>query len=345
MLKKTLLILLVVILVAGGYFLSIMYTTGYFREIESVSFGEVFQEIPLAGAEDITADYESNIMIISAFDRSADKRGESPTGGLYIVDLLEQPFKPVRLSDGLGSGFHPHGISLYKLDSGKYQLLVVNHQNGKQTIEQFELNLPNELVHERTYDDPSIVSPNDIIALDADRFYFTNDHKNTEGLALIAENYLGLALSNTLFFDGSGFREVAGAIQYANGITISPDRKDLYVAAPRGFKILKYEILEEGYLGEPETIPAKTGVDNMEWDEDGNLWIGCHPDLLTFSSYAGLKRSISPSEVLKIQGDKIETVYMNDGKEVSASTVAVPYKEYLFIGTVMDNKLLVLKRP
>lgn len=306
-------------------------------------WGEEYQRIPLAGAEDLTIDYENDVMVISAYDRAGSKRGESATGGLYILNLREEPFNPIRLDDGLGRGFHPHGISLLKLDSSTYQLLAVNHQNDRHTIEEFQLVLPNHLAHLHTYTDDLIVSPNDVAALDEDRFYVTNDHKNTEGLALLAENYLGLALSNTIFFDGTSFREVAGGIQYANGVAVSPDESKLYVASPRGFVIRTYDINPEGSLFETEKIETETGVDNLEWDQDGNLWIGAHPDLLTFSAYAGLKKEISPSEVLKITNGNVETHYLDDGSQVSASSVAVPYKNYLFIGTVMDDKILVLK--
>jgi arylesterase/paraoxonase len=344
MLKKILLGLLVIVLMAGGYFLTIMYSTGYFRRIEPREWGEVYQEIPLAGAEDLTIDYENDVMVISTFDRAGSKRGENPTGALYILDLQKQPFNPVRLDDGLGEGFHPHGISLLKLDSNTYKLFVVNHQNRRHTIEEFELMLPNHLVHLRTHEDDMIVSPNDVAALDEGRFYVTNDHKNTEGLALLAENYLGLALSNTIFFDGKSFREAAGGIQYANGVAVSPDKSKLYVASPRGFVIRTYDINSDGSLLETEEIDTNTGVDNLEWDQKGALWVGSHPDLLTFSAYAGLKKPVSPSEVITVTGGNVETVFLDDGSQVSASSVAVPYKEFLFIGTVMDYKILVLRK-
>ena len=220
MLKKILIGLLILVLLAGGYFLSIMSSTGFFRTIENQSWGEVHQEISLKGAEDFTIDYENELMIISAFDRAGERREEAPTGGLYVMDLSSEFFEPIRLDDGLGQGFHPHGIGLLKMDSTTYQLLVVNHQNGNHTIEQFELRLPDHLAHIQTFDNEMIVSPNDAVWLDEKRFYFTNDHKNTKGIKLIAENYLGLPLSNVVYYNGDNFSEAAGGIQYANGINI-----------------------------------------------------------------------------------------------------------------------------
>jgi arylesterase/paraoxonase len=78
------------------------------------------------------------------------------------------------------------------------------------------------------------------------------------------------------------------------------------------------------------------------------LWIGSHPNLLAFSSYAAGNNKISPSEIIKIQyrgtGDyTIEEVYLNDGKQMSGSTVAAPYRNLIVTGNVMDSHFLVLK--
>lgn len=344
MIRKLLLVFVALVAIAGIYFLMLMNATGFFRDIEEVPYGPVYQEIPLKGAEDFTIDYENDFMIISAYDRAGEVRGENPTGGLYFMDLTRRPFAPVRLEDDLGSGFHPHGISLLKLDSSSYQLLVVNHQNDEHTIEQFRFSSPVQLTHERTFDHPLIVRPNDVVAVNATQFYFTNDHKYTEGLALQAENYLGLALANVVYCSGEDFFVAVDGIQYANGINISPDKKTLYVAAPRAFEIRAYDLMENGTASLSEVYNAGTGVDNLEWDDQGRLWTGAHPNLLRFSAYAKLKKETAPSEVLFLQNGKLEQVYLNSGDQVSGSSVALPYEDFLFIGTVQDDKLLVLQK-
>lgn len=342
MLKKALFIIGGIILIGGLYFLSIMYATGYFRSLEEIPFGKVYQEIPIAGAEDLTIAYDAGFMVISAFDRAGFLREENPTGGLYWMDLNQVPFQPIRLNDGLGEGFHPHGIGLSKLDSTTYRLLVVNHQNEKHTLEEFLLEQGN-LTHIRTYDHELIVSPNDIIALDESRFYFTNDHKYTEGLGLVFENYLGLPLSNVVYFDGENFSEAASGIKYANGININQSKDTLFVAAPRAFEVRAYAV-KDGLLAEPKVLDVETGVDNLEWDDIGNLWSGAHPNLLRFSAYAALKKQTAPSEIVKIKGGQCESVMVDKGDRVSGSSAALPYGDFLFVGNVMDDKLLVLKK-
>lgn len=344
MLKKILLTLVAILLIGGVYFLTIMHATGFFRTIEPKMYGDVVQKIPLKGAEDFTIDYEVGFMVISAFDRAGERRQEDPTGGLYVMNLNELPFEPVRMTNGMGAGFHPHGIGLMKLDSVSYQLLVVNHQKGNHTLEEFTLTLPDQLDHVRTHTNELIVSPNDVVAVDEKRFYFTNDHKYTDGIGLIAENYLGLPLSGVVFYDGKSFREVMDGIKYANGINLDRDNDRLHVAAPRSFQVHTYTILENGELRPENVLDIGTGGDNLEWDDRGNLWSGAHPNLLGFSAYAALKKETAPSEVVKITGDQVNSVFLDDGSLVSGSSVALPYKDYLFIGTVMDDCIVVLKK-
>ncbi len=342
MLKKVLFTVGIILFIIAIWFVGVMNATGFFRTIDAVSFGNVYQEIPIKGAEDFTIDYESGLMFVSAFDRAGAVRGESPIGALHVIDLKIRPFEATQLPNPLGEGFHPHGIYVTKIDSAKYDILVVNHQNDKHTIERFDYE-KDKLTHVRTFDHELILSPNDIVALDGERFYFTNDHGKSTKLGVLAENYLGLAASNVVYFDGSDFQIAADGIKYANGINISENKKTLYIASPRAFKIKTYSIQPTGQLIEMADLDVGTGVDNLEWDDSGNLWSGAHPNLLRFSAYAKLKKETAPSEVVRVAKNQVETIFLDDDSLVSASSVALPYEDFLFIGTVMDDKLLVLK--
>jgi len=125
-------------------------------------------------------------------------------------------------------------------------------------------------------------------------------------------------------------------------------RNLLFVASPRNFLVKVYSTSEDGSLNFIEDIDCGTGVDNIEFDSEGNLWIGCHPDLLTFASYADGNKEISPSEIIKIEyrgtnDYSIDKIYENDGSAMSASTVAIPYKDVILTGNVLDSHFLVLK--
>jgi len=196
--------------------------------------------------------------------------------------------------------------------------------------------------------DEALVSPNDIVMIDENRFYFTNDHKYTEGVGRLLEDYGGMAVSTVMYYDGKEYKEVASGLAYANGINYDHKRKLLFVAAVRGFEVRVFRVKEDGTIDFIEAIDCGTGVDNIEFDATGNLWIGAHPSLLAYSAYDKGNNEISPSEIIKIEyrgtnDYTIEQVYIEEGATMSASTVAAPYKDIILIGNVMDDQFLVLK--
>lgn len=340
--KKILLTLLIVVFAIVTFILYTFNSTGYFREVNNTESYEVIAEIPMKGAEDLTISYEDSFMIISQDDRAGRRDGSKSQGHLYLFDLSNESLTPKKLTENYDLPFYPHGISLYKVDSAHYQVLVVNHARGH-TIEKFEL-FGDSLVYMATFRDESMISPNDVIALDEESFFFTNDHGYSNKWGKLAEDYLGVAASNVVFYDGK-YKEVAGGIQYANGINISKDRGQLLVASPRGFKLIYYTIEENGELTHDRTLDVGSGIDNIELDENGDLWMGSHPNLLAFTAYAIGKKETAPSEIIKVSdGGKVESLYANDGSFISASSVAAPYKDMIFVGTVMDDRLVVLRK-
>jgi len=339
--KKSVFTLLIILAALLAFVAYTFISTGFFREINNTQGYEVIAEIPMYGAEALTISYADSFMIVSQDDRGARYRGVKRTGGLFLFDLSKDDFQPKELETTMK--LLPHGISLYKLDSNRYQLLVVNHYR-KHTIEKFELT-GDRLIHLQTFSDPSMVSPNDVVILNENQFYFTNDHGYTSKFGLLLENYLGLAVSNVVFFDGSEYLEVADGIAYANGINISKDRSQVLVASPRSFKLKYYNLQQDGSLEFDHDLKVGSGIDNIELDENGDLWMGSHPSLLAFTIYAGGKKPMAPSELITINSDEeVISLYENDGSLMSATSVVAPYKDFLFVGTVMDKSLLVLKR-
>ena len=94
-----------------------------------------------------------------------------------------------------------------------------------------------------------------------------------------------------------------------------------------------------------ESIDFNSGVDNIEIDSDGNLWIGSHPKMYTFSRHMNDSTVLSPSQVYKVSLDQsnsytIEEIYLNLGGELSGSTVAAFYDSTLLIGSVFESYFL-----
>lgn len=324
------------------------YSTGFFREIENSFSGSMEKRIQISGVEDMQISYEDDFMLLSSDDRASRRDGSAKQGHLYYIDLTNTSFEPIQLTTDLAIPFFPHGISMIQGSTQGYKVFVVNHVGGTHSIEVFNLYM-DSLIHIQTLKDASMISPNDIVAMDEERFYFTNDHGFTKGLGKLGEEYLGWAVSNVVYFDGKTYREVADGIAYANGINFDSKRNKLFVASPRDFLVKVFDRKNNGDLDFVENIDCETGVDNIEFSPDGKIWIGCHPSLLTFTTYAQGNEQIAPSEIITIDyrntGDySKEIVFIDDGNNMSASTVAVRFNDYIFVGNVMDDHFLILKR-
>ena len=107
-----------------------------------------------------------------------------------------------------------------------------------------------------------------------------------------------------VFYDGSHFHTVAKRIEQANGIALDRPRRRLCVAATRTKKIYDYawdagDPAKE--LTDRATIDLPGCPDNLEWDEDGNLWIGADPSFVKLFMYFFFARMTpkAPSLVLR----------------------------------------------
>ena len=343
--KKRILYTVSILLVL--FITNIFISTGYFRTIENNFDGEILKTIELAGAEDITISKIDSFAIISSTARNKLPNEKQEIGGLYFINLKDKNYTPIHLTKNFDKPFAPHGISIFK-KGNIYTVAVINHTKEGEFIEFFQLK-NQKLTHQRTLKDKLIFSPNDIVLLDENRFYFTNDHQYKKGLQRLAEDYLGLAISDVVYYDGQNYTKVADGIAYANGINFDKKRDLLFVASPRKFLMKVFQKNKDHSLTFVEDVDCKTGVDNIEFDSEGNLWIGAHPNLLHFSAYAKGNKKISPSEIIKINYSSkgkysIKQIYLEEGTEMSASTVAATFGNIILVGNVMDNKFLILKR-
>ncbi len=339
-------ILLIAFVLLIAFIAHIFISTGYFRAIENSFDGELVKSIALPGAEDITVSHIDSFAIVSSTKRGSYPTKKEEKGGLYLMELTSKEFKISPLTSSFTKSFAPHGISMIKKDS-TYKIMAINHTVNGHSIEVFNL-INKTLTYTKSLTDTTMVSPNDLVMIDENRFYFTNDHRYTKGLGMLLEDYVGLPLSNIIYFDGEDYLEVASGISYANGINFDRKRNLIFVASPRKFLVKVYKKNTNGSLEFIEDIHCGTGVDNIEFDSEGHLWIGAHPNLLKFAAYNKGKAAHSPSEIIRIDyrntnDYSIETVYLEDGSNMSASTVAAPFGDYLITGNVKDDTFLILK--
>ena len=336
-----------------GFILKTLSDAGEFKTLDPHFSGDCLPIPGVVGAEDITF-LKNGTALISSDDRRAPHNGKDIQGTIYSYKPGENGEGLIDLFPNIKNDFHPHGISVYEDQNGGTFLAVVNHPSSGlfnssrgHSIEIFHYD-SDSLTHLRSVRDPLLVSPNDIVLINKDQFFVTNDHGSSSKLGQTLEKYLQLKNSNVLFYDGLNFDVAAIGLGFANGINISSDGSILYVAETIGKQLSIFEVDKtRNDLDLITSIDFNSGIDNIEIDHEGNLWIGSHPKVYTFSRHMKDATVLSPSQVYRFSMDSsgynIEEVYLNLGEELSGSTVAAVYGRTILIGSVFEEHFLDCK--
>ena len=323
-----------------------IWSSGFLKKIQPHTQGDFELVRGMMGAEDITIDPATGIALVSSFDRRKKLAGDKVKGAIYALDFKTSPptFSDLTASFDQAD-FSPHGISLYEDPAGQTKwLFVVNHRDNGNFIEIFQLT-DSVLLHTETIESEYFLSPNDVVAVGKREFYFTNDHGSRGGISHL-KDFLMIGTGQVGYFDGNEVKILDKGILYANGINVTHDGKYLLVASTTGRKIIVYQRQPFKKVAE---IDCKTGVDNIELDETGTLWVGAHPKLFAFLGHAKSAEKRSPSQVLKIEFHNpaspasVTEIYLNDGDPLSGSSAAAVYQNYLLMGTVFEDGVMIVK--
>lgn len=339
--------LLLVALILLGLWMGvrIVRDSGLLFDVTPHFAGNCAPVVGVTGGEDITIDHARRQAFISADDRRAVLAGRPVPGRVFVLDLTAPNTLPVDVTPSLPFDFHPHGLSLFVDADGARRLFVVNHrEDGSEWIELFRVGEDGILIHLRSITYPELVSPNDLVATGPEQFYATSDHGFPRGHWMQRiEDYLGLPLAAVTYFDGRQGQKVFDGLRYANGINASPDGKRLYVAEVVARRL---HVLDIGsiptQLSSRTVAPMGSGIDNLEWGDDGQLWTGAHPRLFDFVAHAEDPQALSPSQVLRIDPETLTPVevFLDDGRALSGSSVAAVHGRTLLIGPVFAPHLL-----
>ncbi|PWR21778.1 strictosidine synthase family protein [Zavarzinia compransoris] len=343
----------VVFVACAGAVGAAMYSANQFRSVEAAGNVACAAVTGVVGAEDIVVDLGRNRAFVSIDDRRAAMAGRPVRGRIAMIDLAAPSLAPVDITPAQPETFHPHGISLWTDPAtGERSLFVVNHiqgglnEIGISRVEIFGIAEDGRLTPRGGVIGAEMNSPNDVLAVGPNQFYASNDHGSTTGLGILLENYLQLPRATVVYYDGKGFTRVADGIRFANGLGLSPDGRQFYVAETTGFAVRTYDRNpDSGRLTLRASTPVDNGVDNIDMAPDGSLWIAGHPRLLDFVAHAGDAAKPAPSEVVRLSpgpgGLAVETVMTDPGQLISAASVAAYAGPGRFlVGAVFDEKLL-----
>lgn len=335
---------------------------GEFTTLAPVFDGTCTDVHGFPGSEDIAIDRAGKRIFIASDDRRAMAAGNPKRGGVFILptDPISPASAPADATKGVPSVLHPHGISRFLGADGKTTVMVVNHPNGFNnytgtTVEIYDLQGDNTLNHRRTVTVPGLIRINDIAATGRDSFYATSESDLKQGsfseyLSIVTD---GDRTGAVWYFDGTSGKKLDTGIGFANSLALTIDGKTLYASGTTSRGIYIYD-------RNPATNAIKrrtaafvgTGVDNIDIEDDGRVWVAAHPKLLSFVQHANNPATGAPSQVIILEPSttgtegKIDQVYLKDGNDgFSAATVAVRDGDTMVLGSVFEDGIRVCKLP
>ncbi|HEX4923845.1 MAG TPA: SMP-30/gluconolactonase/LRE family protein [Bdellovibrionales bacterium] len=324
-----------------GYFTFGLVETGAFRPISPRFDGTCKEAGPIKGAEDIER-LGSGLLIAAADNRPERPGDKTESGALYKLGADGSGL--ARITDELPFEFHPHGLGVYE-SGGTAWLWAINHRSTGSTIEKFRFD-GSVAAHVKTYQDPLIANANDVAAVDEERFYFTRDHESTTHWQKRMSDYVRYGTGMIVSFDGSSFKARFKGLAFANGILVTGGGKRVLAAEMLRQRVWILDVLDNGELKPATALKLPSSPDNLSFDDEGNIWVGAHPNLLALRKHALSHTAPGPSEVLKIANwesgrPEFTSVFMDDGTRISGVSVAQKSGKNLVLGTIYDDVILV----
>lgn len=251
----------------------------------------------------------------------------------------------------------PHGIDLWEDEKSHERILfVANHALSHDSVVTLNIEFAGsmdsvELVFRRMFKSDKFVSINDVVGVNPDEFYFTNDHSSSNAGLNLMSDVAALATGQVVYVRNDTTSVAVAGLRYANGIAVSPSGKTVYVPCVLSKSIHVFDRdVETGALRERQVVYMSSHLDNVSIDKyDGSLWIGAHFQLIPFLLHASDNSKRSPSHVIKADVDpqteditEFHTVFMSHGTDLSASSTALYSRKHhrLLISGVFDPKIL-----
>ena len=186
-------------------------------------------------------------------------------GNLFFVNYIRKGTLGKMTPDGTVSIFCETGgrVNGLKVDSNGY--LIGADAGGKRVLRIHPSGNSIEVLTDSFHGNPYL-SPNDVCLDMADNVYFSDPSDETPNEPIGSVYRMDKDRRVTQLVTG---------LRYPNGLAVSPDQKQLIVAETMTNRILAYDLLPDGMLGEQRILyqfPNST-VDGIMFDEYDRLWV------------------------------------------------------------------------
>ncbi|KAI9175754.1 hypothetical protein H9P43_006118 [Blastocladiella emersonii ATCC 22665] len=264
-----------------------------------------------------------------------DAAAKVPADKFYVYDFAEKELKPVKVlgTPGIGAGLSLHGLAVHDgLKPNKVVVAAVNHRRaGGSCVELFDHRTgTDELIHFETVCDPLIYNPNDIAMVSRRSFYVTNFlSKDADAKQAQREAMFRSATSNIVFRGEDGkVTVVREGLAGANGIALSPNKQQLYLAESTSGELSIWDIQADHSLrlSGPKLV-APTPLDNINViPETGAIVLGAPAS--TWAYYRASQAKFAYSNAKKPAGGSTK-----GGKAASAAPVGPPVPSAVLLVT------------
>lgn len=250
------------------------------------------------------------------------------------------------------SSFSPSGLSLYAPETGAKRLFVTSRTRpGSHYVQIFTQSPTGAFTPFETIRDRLLWSPTAIVAVGPRQFYVVNQLGFRRALngekANVGDRLRGNE-STVVYYDGEKMKIVASRLSLAAGMALSHDGRTAYVAESAAGRLAVFDRdAGTGALTRKGEIDVHGAPQNVAVGGDGSLWVSVLPHAMGFMDFLRNQDERAPTRVVKVTPDaatdkQVEEIYVNDGKELSAGTVAAPRGGGQFVmGSRTDKKLLM----
>lgn len=295
------------------------------------------EQIPgIPGPEDFVIDQDvaGERLIVSSHER----RSWRP-GSIYALSLSarHEIIEMRRENEPEGFELRPHGMDM-KTIGGRRRLYVISHgpeQNGSDHAVVVYTVEGNVLQFEQKISDPLLASPNDLALLDDGSFYTSIDSVSRGSMI---DMLFSLKSGRIVYCSpGSACTIAYDKIAFPNGVIVQDSY--LYGTASLENRLLRFRIREDRTLEPPETLVEIPVGDNL-MQTGGGLLTTSHPSGWSFLQHARDAENRAPSVVYLYNNGALRALLADDGRRISAASVAYMHNDILYIGQVFDPFLL-----
>jgi hypothetical protein len=271
---------------------------------------------------------------------SSRREGDPAYGEIESIDpATGSRSVMMRVGEPAGLVFRPHGLSL--VGSGELSYLyVITHDDsqGIHPVIQYMVD-GDSLIFVRTLDSRLLVSPNALQAYPDGSLFVCNDAGSRGSMK---EKIFRQKKGNILFYDGRGNWTIAAReLGMPAGLTGLGNR--IFVSAALENCLYSFRV-DDGQLIDKQIVCKIKGPDNIRI-HNGNLITTSHSKPLKFIRHVKDKSNHSPSMVLSVdpQTGRPARLFYDDGRLISAASVAIVLNDQLFIGQIFEPFISVTK--